>query len=176
MIDGQPILGGIDADPDQMEGVLTKAVQLAIKNRADLAKGQFPTDADLLLELRVRRRIRHLFETRRAYAGEKRDYELAIRLKDQTFERLVAPTAGVRMPRSPLLAELIEHEARALKAEDRLVALWTSFRAERLALDRDLGVLPYDDWSSFYADLSAARVVPGEVPPAATERQQPGDR
>jgi hypothetical protein len=170
MVDGQPVLGRIDADPDQMEGVLTKAAQFAIKNRTDQAKGQSSADADLLLELRVRRRIRHLLETRRASEEEKRSYELDIRLKDQTFERLVAPTAGVRSPRSPLLAELLQHEARAVKAEDRLVALWTSFRAERLALDRDLGILPYDDWSAFYADLSAARVVPGEVPPAPAGR------
>ena len=199
VVDGQPILGRIEADPEQMEDVLTKAVQLAIKNRADLDKGRSPGDADVLLELRVRRRIRHLFETRRAYEGEKQTYELAIRLKDQTFERLVAPAAGVRSPRSALLAELLEHEARAMRAQNRLVALWTSFRAERLALDRDLGILPYDDWSSFYADLSAVRVDPGEVspprargqlpppppppaptpprevPPASAERQQPGD-
>ena len=39
--------------------------------------------------------------------------------------------------------------------QDRLVGLWASFKAERLALYRDLGVLPYDDWKSFYDDLAA---------------------
>jgi hypothetical protein len=173
VVGGQPVLGKIEADPDQMEDVLTKAVQLAIQNRAGLDQGQSAGDADVLLEVRVRRRIRHLFETRRAYEEEKRAYELAFRLKDQTFERLVAPNVDVRPPRSPLLAELIEHEARAVKAADRLVALWTSFRAGRLALDRDLGISPYDNGSSFYTDLSAERVSPGPVPPAPADRQEP---
>ena len=41
------------------------------------------------------------------------------------------------------------------RAEDRLVGLWASFKAERLAFYRDFGVLPYDDWKSFYDDLAA---------------------
>ena len=46
-------------------------------------------------------------------------------------------------------------ENQRLNAEDQLITLWTSFQMERLALYRELGVLPYDDWNSFYKDLSA---------------------
>ena len=38
--------------------------------------------------------------------------------------------------------------------------------AERLALYRDLGVLPYENWDAFYADLSA----PGVRRPRPTAR------
>ena len=50
---------------------------------------------------------------------------------------------------------LLAPEAQRLNAEDRLVTIWTSFQAERLALYRELGILPYDDWKSLFNDLSA---------------------
>jgi len=165
VLDSQPILAKIEANPDQWEDVLTAAARLAIKNRADRDLGRSPGDAGVQLELRVRRRIRNAFETRRAYEEEKRSYELAIRQWDQAFERLLAPPVGVnRSARSPLLVGLIEQVTQVVKAEDRLAALWTSFRTERLALYRDLGVLPYNDWHSFYADLSAGPVAAEAVP------------
>jgi hypothetical protein len=40
-----------------------------------------------------------------------------------------------------------------VETQNRLIAIWTSFRGQRLALHRDLGVLPCQDWKSFYADL-----------------------
>ncbi len=50
---------------------------------------------------------------------------------------------------------LLAPERDRISAEDRLVSIWTSFQTERLALYRELGVLPYDDWKSFIKDLSA---------------------
>ena len=50
---------------------------------------------------------------------------------------------------------LLAPETQRLNAEDRLVTIWTSFQTERLALYRELGILPYDDWKSFFNDLSA---------------------
>jgi hypothetical protein len=178
VVDGQPILAKVDKNPDLLEDVLTRTALLAIKNRNDRDKSQAPENANVQLELRVRRRLRKLFETRRAYEAEKRSYELAIRLQDQSFERLVAPPTAVISSRSPLLNELIEKANEILNVEDRLVGLWTSFQTERLALYRDLGVLPYNDWASFYADLSprpvAAEAVPaGTRPPAADNAPPP---
>ena len=182
------MLGMLDKNPDLLEEILTGAAQLAIKNRSDRDKRQAQGDAAVQLELRVRRRIRNLMDTTRAYEAERRSYELAIRLRDQTFERLVAPRTEVTSSRSPLLKELIEEANEILKVEDRLGGLWTSFRAERLAFYRDLGVLPYKDWSSFIADLyarvcpSARRSRPGWLrphprppthPPAATMPLRP---
>jgi len=143
---------------------LTAAARLGIKNRADRDIGRAPGDSGAQLELRVRRRIRNSFEMGRAYEREKRSYELAIRMRDQAFERLLAPSVGVISSRSPLLEGLIEQVTQLLSVEARLAALWTSFRAERLALYRDLGVLPCNDWNSFYADLSAGRVADDTVP------------
>ena len=77
--------------------------------------------------------------------------------RDQIFERLVAPSAGVNSSRSLLLERLIDQISQVKKVEDRLITLWTSFRAERLALYMTWGALPYDDWKSFYDDLAASQ-------------------
>ena len=57
--------------------------------------------------------------------------------------------------------------------EDQLLELWTTFRAERLMLYREIGVLPYADWKAFYADLTARRAV-AKVQPL--EQQQEAAR
>jgi len=176
VLDGQPILAKMESNPDHWEGVLTAAARLAIKNRADRDMAPLPGDAGVQLELRVRRRIRNSFETRRAYEEEKRSYELAIRQWDQAFERLIAPPVGaIRSSRSTQLDRLIEQVTQVVKAEDRLASLWTSFRTERLALYRDLGALPYNDWHSFYADLSAGPVAAPAVPAVLPKPGAAGD-
>jgi hypothetical protein len=165
VVDGQPVLAKFDKNPDSSEELMTRTALLAIKNRKEPNKIQPQGDADVQLELRIRRRLRSLLETKRAYEGEKRSYDLSIRLQDQTFERLFAPPTEVSSSRSPLLKELIEAGNERLKVEDRLVSLWTSFRIERLALYHDLGALPYEDWPSFYADLSPGSAVPRVIEP-----------
>ena len=155
VVDGHSIFGTVEGMPYPGEDVLANAVRLAIKNRVGPDKGQAAGDADAQLELRVRRRIRHLFERRHAYQAEKRSYELAVRLKDQSFERMISPSPGGVAGRFPKLDGVLEYAAQVRRAEDRLVTLWTAFRADRLALYRELGVLPYTDWASFYKDLSA---------------------
>ena len=80
----------------------------------------------------------------------------------------VTASSGAGGPsRTTLIQGLVDAFGRIPEAQDRLIALWTSFHAERLALYRDLGVLPYDNWDAFYADLSA----PGS--PSAEQPRRP---
>jgi hypothetical protein len=155
LVERRSILLPMRGGSDRREEVLGGAIQLAIKNRRDAGKGQAPGEGDAALELDVRRRIRHLFELSRAYEAEQLAYDVAIRVTDQALERLIAPATASVSPRSPMLAGLPAQEHRRLQVEDRLVTLWTSFQTERLALYRELGILPYDDWNSFLDDLSA---------------------
>jgi len=169
--------GAIDAKSSAIDEFLTDAADLAIRNRGARAAGDLAGDSEIQLELRVRRRSRHLLDTRTEYDREKHRVNLAVRLSDQSFERLVAPASGVIGARSQLLRDLLDHLAEIRKVEVRLVGLWTGFRAERLALYRDLGVLPYDNWTSFYQDLSAvvaeARPAPGNAAPPGVDRLPP---
>jgi hypothetical protein len=159
VVEGRPILALMGGSTDQREEVLTRAARLAIQNRSDLDKGRASGDADASLELNVRRRIRRLFEMRRDYEAQQRSYELSTRLLDQGLEQSVAPSPGGALGRSAMLASgvtgLLAPERQRLNAEDQLVTLWTSFQRERLALYQVLGILPYDDWNSFFKDLSA---------------------
>jgi hypothetical protein len=155
VIDGQSILGTVEGNAAPSEEVFASAVRVAIKSRRGSDSRPVAGDAEAQLELRVRRRIRHLFETRDAYQGAKRRFELARRLADQSFERLVSPSTAVVTGRSQLLEGVLDHLADIREAEDRLVTLWTAFRAERLALYGEVGVLPYADWASFSKDLAA---------------------
>ena len=72
-----------------------------------------------------------------------------------------------------MIQGLVNNVARLREAEDRLAAIWASFRTERLALYRDLGVLPYENWDAFYADLSAGHGAAEPAPAAAPANQVP---
>jgi hypothetical protein len=111
------------------------------------------------LEPSIRRRIRRLFELRRSYEAQQRIYELSIRLIDQGLEQIAAQSR-ISAPARPAMVSAVITGLRApeterMNAEDRLVTIWTSFQTEWLALYRELGTLPYDDWKSFFNDLSA---------------------
>jgi hypothetical protein len=179
LVGGQRLLAAIDPadipmefvirDTTRMEDQLRAAARLANRNRAGAGHDRAAADGDVALELRVRRRIRHLLEMRLGYERAKRGYELAIRLSDHAFERLVHPPSSQAISlRAPAVQGLVGDVERIREAEDRLVALWTSFRAERLELYRDLGTMPYGNWDVFYAHLAAehAAAEPHPAPPA----------
>jgi hypothetical protein len=141
---GHIALNGVsEGDPNRREEVLRAAEQTAIKNR-----GQ--DDLDNEVRQRVRRRISHLLEVRTAYQRERQRLLLSLRTKDQVFEQMMAPPppgVTVKVP------DLIALHAHVLESENRLVELWASFHAERLALARDLRLLPGHDWKSFLAQI-----------------------
>jgi hypothetical protein len=172
-VGGRPLSDAIRPDPNAIDGLLADATREAIKNRGAPHGGQVLGNAEVQLELQIRRQVRHLLEIKRAYNGEKRSYELAIRLKDQTLERVVGPASGVTIARSPMLDTLLDHQGEIRTLETRLVRLWTEFRAERLALYRGIGVLPYHDWKAFYGDLSAV-AAEKPVPPGNKRGPDPG--
>jgi hypothetical protein len=159
VVEGRSIFALMGGSTDQREEALTRAARLAIQNRSDLDKGPAPGDADAALELDIRRRIRRLFEMHRAYEAQRRFYEVSIRLIDQGLEQIAAASRLSALARPAMIATgitgLLAPEAQRLNAEDRLVTIWTSFQTERLALYRELGILPYDDWKTLFNDLSA---------------------
>jgi hypothetical protein len=166
ILDGKPALGPLQANPDQWVDALPKAARLALARRGDSAQGATEADARVRLELKIRRRVRRLVELRGAHAYATQQYAMAIRVRDQAFERLLAPRSDGSPSRSQLLEQIVDQAAGYVAIEDQLVELWTSFRAERLTLYREIGVLPYADWKAFYADLSARRAALKDAPAA----------
>ena len=160
-LDGQPILETIDSHPDRQEELLVTATRLARNNLAARQKEKSTADADAQLALRTRRRVRDLLETRRSYVAEQRRFELATRLMDQVLTQFAAPPGGGTQALAQSLGArvhshlLLEQLDEIHRVQNRLVTLWSSFKADRLALYRELGILPYNDWKSFYDDLAA---------------------
>ena len=131
VIDGHPVFAVLDRTPDQLETVLAAAARVARGNPRVAAKAGPRDPAAAALALRVRRRLRSLAETRLAYRMRMRSLVLAVRLKDHSFERVMAPSPeGPFLPRSPLLKDLIDQEAEILRIQNDLVALWAAFQGE----------------------------------------------
>ncbi len=165
IIEGKPALGAVLGNSDQWVGALAKATRLALEKRGNSAQGAAEAEVLVGLELKVRRRVRRLVELRRAYDDATQQYALAIRIRDQAFERLIAPGSEGGLSRSQSIERIVEQAVGFMAIEDQLAELWTGFRAERLTLYREIGVLPDADWKAFYAELRAERAA-AKKPPA----------
>lgn len=158
-----------------LDGILKEATDQAGRNHA--ASGRKDSDRAVALELRVRRRVRRLIDLRDEYENAKQMYVLSIRLGDQAFERMLAPSSpATALTRGPSVQAVVDTFGRSLEAQDRLITVWTGFHAERLELYRDLGSLPYGNWDVFYASFAASTPVrpapapvlePAAAPPPA---------
>ena len=95
VINGEPVLDKIEKIPDQWDEVLTKAENSRRIAAPHKILARLPSTLCARLELRIRGQIRSLYDKRHAYEEEKKSFELAIRLRDQTFERLLAPPSTV---------------------------------------------------------------------------------
>jgi hypothetical protein len=167
-IEGNSILSPIDREPDRLEETLSLATRAALKNRR---KGE---DRDAI-ELQIRRRIRHLAEIDAEYEGERRASVVVLRQFDAATEQLISPPAtGVNPGQSgqPVL-KMVELTRKIAENRDRLVTLWTTFRAERLAFYRDMGLFPFENWSAFYDQFTARVTGPAVMPPAQPVKPVP---
>jgi hypothetical protein len=103
------------------------------------------------IKLIVRGDVRSMQLQYLEYEIAKRNFILAIRQKDQAFEQIVAPPAGVGTSQAPLqTTNLINFQSSLIGSENSLVTNWYQFQLARLQLYRDLGTLPFDEWEAFY--------------------------
>jgi hypothetical protein len=158
VIEGRSVLGEIEGNPDRLSDVLATAARAALKNRSD------PKGPDDALELRVRHRLRRLAEIRADYEIERRLSVTVVRQLNDAYERIIAPPAGAASDGSRRVSFQSLTLERQGRNRDQLVALWTTFRAERLALYRDLGTLPFNDWASYQDQFIARPGEPGMAP------------
>jgi hypothetical protein len=131
-IDGRSIIAELRTGSDSDDALLKAAARVALAHQAG--------DDERIL--RVRREVRQIEETYLDYLLARRRFVLVTRELDP----------GARMEATNLSAA----QDNRLAVEDRLVALWTAFQAQRLALLRDLGTLP-NDWPGFLAPLSTRK-------------------
>jgi hypothetical protein len=112
----------------------------------------------------VRADIRAVILNYLQYEIQKLNFILFARVKDQAFEQIVAPpaagAAGNTANAAVQTQNLIGAQSGLIGAENNLVTEWYQYQGSRLALYRDLGILPYDEWEA-YRELFPAETTGG---------------
>ncbi len=103
------------------------------------------------LKYQLRNEIRQMELLYRQYEITKRNLILAIRLKDQAFEQIIAPPTAQAGNQAAALqtTNLINFQQTVVTAENTLISTWYQYQTQRLQVYRDLGILPFDEWEAF---------------------------
>ena len=163
VVDGRSLLDPDTSAFDRLEDLVSAAGKVAVANR-----GQ----ADAPLELRVRRMIRKLSELAIGYRIDQRRLVLGLRQVSMAEEGILAPKQPNR-DGAANLAMLVDLQAEIRDCEDRLVESWASYHSLRLALYRDLKMLPAADWKAFHDQVLGGRDDPARGPAGPRPPQGP---
>ncbi len=143
-------------------------------------------NAEDSLKLLIRNDIRSIQVNYQQYRIARRNFVLYARIKDQAFEQIVAPPqaggAGNVANAAVQTQNLIGAQNSLINVESQLVSTWYGYQSARLALYRDIGTLPYDEWEAFRAlfstaeytrDVSIPASEPSGPPAGAAPARQP---
>jgi hypothetical protein len=102
------------------------------------------------LKFQLRQEIRFMQFYYTQYQVTKRALILAVTVKDQAFQAIVAPPApGVATQAPTNTLNLIQAQGTIISSENNLVTYWYQYQLYRLQVYRDLGILPIDEWEAF---------------------------
>lgn len=115
------------------------------------------------VKLSMREDTRNYLQFYLQYEIAKRNFVLLIAQKDQAFEQIIAPPQGTAGSTQGAVQtnNLISAQTQLIQTENNLVSLWYNFQSARLALYRDLGTLPYDEWEAFHELFPDEPISPG---------------
>jgi hypothetical protein len=138
------------------QAFLDTCVELAGKHRAVLKDDHAAARGRNALELRIREQARGLILLHKNYETARRGQELSLREADQWFEQLIAPPLGGGSPLarsinvSVQITRVLEAQSRLYRGRSDFESQWLEFKEKSLAFYRELGIMPYDTWESFY--------------------------
>ena len=99
----------------------------------------------------IRNEIRGLIQSFESYQITKLQLLLTLLTRDQTLQQIVAPPeAGAVANQAAQTTNFIFSIQNILGSQNSLVQNWVAYQSTRLALYRDLGIMPYDEWEAFY--------------------------
>jgi hypothetical protein len=144
-------------------------------------------NAEDQLKYQLRNDIRSMQVSYINYEIARRNLVLAIRLRDQAFEQILAPPqagagaggVGQTANAATQTTNLLNFQGQLIRSEQTLLATWQTFELNRLTLYRDIGTLPYDEWEAFSelfpAEYRGASLGPGtsNTGPAAAPAANP---
>ena len=117
------------------------------------------------IKLTVRNEIYQLIQLAKQFEIQKFSLILNLRQKDNTQQSIIAPPtagdvggsgAGGAANQAVQTQNLIQAQQQILQTLTGLIQIWINYQTQRLALYRDLGVIPYDEWEAFYELFPAA--------------------
>jgi hypothetical protein len=118
--------------------------------------------------LRVRRRLRGLHRTATLYDVERNLWIVTLRQRDDASRRFLAPARPGDPDHTALSNQvngLLQATQRDYACRRQLVRLWGTFMTDRLALDRELAILPFDNGTSFLGSFAPVQTPGKELPP-----------
>jgi hypothetical protein len=108
------------------------------------------------LKVLLRFDLRNVHQSYIFYEIAKRNFELNVRLKDQSFEQIIAPPGAGAAQNLAQGANAAVQTTNLLNFQQQLVLAmlaltngWQSYQTNRLIVYRDIGILPYDEWEAF---------------------------
>jgi hypothetical protein len=102
------------------------------------------------LKFQLRSEIRQMQVIYAQYKIAERNLVLSVRVKDQSFEQIVAPPQpNVTANGATNTLNLIQAQGNVIGNENTLVTQWYQYQLYRLQVYRDLGILPIDEWEAF---------------------------
>lgn len=113
----------------------------------------------------VRQQIRQLIQLLETYEINKSQLTLVLRQRDQSLQQIIAPpdSAGgaASANQATQTINFINSTTQIYSQQNTLVQQWVQYQTTRLALYRDLGIMPFDEWEAYYElyPASASRPV-----------------
>lgn len=134
------------------------------------------------VKFEVRQEIRNLIQFAEQFEVTKTQFVLLLRQRDQSLQQLIAPpdqgagsggfNPNLAASQATQTLNFIQAVSQILNQQNSLIQFWVSYQSLRLALYRDLGIMPFDEWEAYYelfasnpdtANVSGGR--PGDLPP-----------
>jgi hypothetical protein len=157
------------ARAEDLEPFLQAGADAALKNLRDQGEAAGARETANEVAARVRRRLRVLLQTAAAYGIEQRRLLAGLRLQDNDQRSILAPpsafgdalASATAMTRRvyAMTADRVQNAF----TQQRLVSLWTTYVAERVALYRDLRSMPHDSWATFLAQFTPPSLLNGRL-------------
>ena len=125
----------------------------AVINYQRARRSLMSAEDNIKIQLRQDLRLVHFWYI--SYEINKRIYELNMRLKDQSFEQIVAPPAGgtqalaQNASAATQTTNLLNFQRATYTAQVALTTSYQTYEQYRLTFYRDIGTLPYDEWEAF---------------------------
>ncbi len=114
------------------------------------------------IKFTVRQEIRLLIQYAENYEITKKNLLLVLRQRDQSLQQIIAPpdasaTGGASSAsQATQTLNLIQSTSNIVTQQNSLIQFWVQYQSVRLALYRDLGIMPYDEWEAYYELFPAA--------------------